>query len=102
MRQVYRRMSGAVPIKMLFVFTALLLSAAAEAQGTECRAETLEIREKADDGSVLRLEFGSLWAIDRSDWARTRVWLRLERVHVCAEGLRKQGASYVVTARRIE
>lgn len=67
-----------------------------------CSEETFEIREKAEDGSTLRLEFGSLWAIEPAEWAHTRVWLRLERVHICADGLRKEDTPNIVTAIRVE
>lgn len=92
-------------MKILSLLAALLLfmSAAASAQDQYgCQPKALEIREKAEDGSTLQLEFGSLWAIERAERAETRLWLRLERVHVCKGGLRKENSQRVVKAMRIQ
>jgi hypothetical protein len=90
-------------ILTFFSLFLLLLPMMANAQDEYgCQQESLEIREKASDGSTLRLEFGSLWAIERAEWADTRIWLRLERVHICKDGLRKEGSQHVVRAKRIE
>lgn len=67
-----------------------------------CKPELYEVREKAEDGSSIRLEFGSLWAIDREEWADTRVWLRLERVYICKDGLKKENSQRVVKAVRVQ
>ncbi|RLP23901.1 hypothetical protein D8676_17845 [Mesorhizobium sp. YM1C-6-2] len=90
-----RAFPNAVVILLLFV-------TGTSAQDDGCSKETLEIREKAEDGSTLRLEFGSRWAIDRAEWPHTRVWLRLERVHICKGGLRKERTRHVVNAVRVE
>lgn len=67
-----------------------------------CHEEALEIREKEPDGITVRLEFGSLWAIERIDRVHTRVWLRLERVHICRDGLQHEDPSYIVRAFRLQ
>jgi hypothetical protein len=87
----------------LFSLFLVLLPMVANAQDDYgCQKESLEIREKASDGSTLRLEFRSLWAVEKGEWADTRVWLRLERVHICKDGLRKEGTQHLVRAKRIE
>lgn len=91
-------------VRVIFgILMLFFLTTGASAQSIEgCKEESLEIREKAPDGSMLRLEFGSLWAIDRAEWTDTRTWLRLERVHICKDGLLKEGTQHVVRATRIE
>ena len=79
-----------------------IASSAAAQDENGCKPGLYEIREKAEDGSSIRLEFGSLWAIDRKEWADTRVWLRLERVQICKGGLKKENSQRVVKGVRVQ
>lgn len=79
-----------------------LASAVVAQDENGCKPDLYEIREKAEDGSSIRLEFGSLWAIDRKEWADTRVWLRLERVQICKGVLKKENSQRVVRAVRVQ
>lgn len=83
------------------VFLLILTTGVVAQDKYGCSKKALEIRERSEDGSTVRLEFGSLWAVEQSDWVHTRIWLRLERVHVCKNGLRKENSQTVINATRI-
>jgi len=59
-------------------FAAVLLAVSdGSPQINQCGEAKFEIREIADDGSTIRLEFGSLWIVEASYRSYSRAWLRL-------------------------
>jgi hypothetical protein len=67
-------------------------------QQVNCGSEVLELREKSEDGSILKFEFGSVREVAKADRAVSRLWVRLERMHVCDTGLRKENSNSFVSA----
>ncbi|MDW9359074.1 hypothetical protein [Sinorhizobium meliloti] len=89
-------------VKQGLIAVCCLLGMIAPAQAASCGAKPLEIRTVAEGGTIIELNDGSRWAVERADQVFARVWLQAENVLVCEEGLMKPNDARPISATRIQ
>lgn len=89
-------------VKRGIIAACCVLGVTASAQAASCGAKPLEIRSVAEGGTIIELNDGSRWVVERADQVFSRVWLHAENVLVCEGGLMKPNDARPISATRIQ
>ena len=87
-------------MKRLFVFTALM-SAAWGSGALACEAD-LSIVTVSSDGTIVKLDDGSVWEVEAGDAPTSSIWLSGEEIVACDDKLINTDDDEEVSATRIK